>query len=501
MVTVCAPPSFDKSASLQPAPAPLTPAQRLALARLALAPQANITDLSREYGVSRAFIYRQLRCAHCALERAFLPQDPQPDVLFMLPVTRAWLHMFVLLLHFVCRASYRNIRCVMNLLLDTPISLGSIHNLLERTTTRVQELHQEEPLERARVGAHDEIYHAQRPILTGIDVPSGYCYLLQKHDQCDGDTWGVVLLELQDRGLDLDQVLADGGAGLRAGHREAGYDPPDYDHFHLLAAAHDMTRYLGSRARRLERARERLETRMRRAARDNKQGRYSSKLGAARRQAQQARTLCDEVRCLVEWLGQDILTPNALEVGTRRELYRWVIEELAVREPECAHRLGPVRRLLENVEEQALVFATRLAHELESVRRAHHLKDEELEQVVELVGIEDISKYWQRWSALRGVLGEKLEDALETVARVLGAVVRVSSEVESMHTRLRRGFRERRHVSQGYLDVQRFVLNHSRLERSRVSARQGRSPAEVLRDEQLPHWLEQLGYTLFKRAA
>lgn len=498
MVNVSVSARFDKVTHSCSA-ARMSADQRRELAQLALSPDANRAQLARDAHVSRPFLYRQLHCARQALEQAFSPTYDDDPVLFHLPVTRAWLHMFVLVLHLTCRASYRNIRRAMSLLFDTSISLGSIHNLLQRTASRVAELHEDEPLSMARIGAHDELFHAQAPILSGVDVPSGYCYLLEKHEHRDADTWGVALLELQDRGLALEQVIADGGKGLRAGHRAAGYAQVDYDHFHMLAAAKQMARYLTRRAERAEARRDKLEDKMVRAARDGKQGRYSARLGAARRKAERARTLSDEVHTLVSWLGEDILMPNALEAGERRELYTWLIEELAAREVACEHRIRPVRRLLENVSEDALAFSKRLDEALEQVRRAHHLKREELKEVVELARSEDVSEYWRRWSELRGRLGEVLERAVDAVARVLSEVVRVSSEVESTHTRLRRSFRERRHVSQEYLEVLRFVLNHSRLERSRVAGRQGKSPAEALCGEPLPHWLEQLGYTLFKR--
>ncbi len=68
-----------------------------------------------------------------------------------------------------------------------------------------------------RIGSHDEICQANRPVLVGIDHRSTHCYLLAVEDSCDETTWGVHLLVLSDHGLDLERTIADGGTeSLRA---------------------------------------------------------------------------------------------------------------------------------------------------------------------------------------------------------------------------------------------------------------------------------------------
>jgi hypothetical protein len=51
-----------------------------------------------------------------------------------------------------------------------------------------------------------------------------------------------------------------------------------------------------------------------------------------------------------------------------------------------------------------------------------------------------------------------------------------------------------------YLALLQFYLNHRRLERSDRPQRVGKTPAELLTGQPHPHWLEVLGYTLFRRA-
>jgi hypothetical protein len=55
---------------------------------------------------------------------------------------------------------------------------------------------------------------------------TSYCYLLRLEAHRDGDTWGVHLLDLRERGLDPDAIVADAGSGLRAGLKAALPDVP-----------------------------------------------------------------------------------------------------------------------------------------------------------------------------------------------------------------------------------------------------------------------------------
>ena len=80
-------------------------------------------------------------------------------------------------------------------------------------------------------------------------------------------------------------------------------------------------------------------------------------------------------------------------------------------------------------------------------------------------------------------------------------VVRASSVVENLNSRLRTYFFLRRHLGADYLDLLRFYLNHRRFPRSEHPERVGRSPAELLSGETQPSWLEQLGHRHFRRSA
>src|SRR3954447_22550823 len=101
----------------EPAPVPdpvswpaqrLLPAQRQDLAVQVLAGTHPVAELARQHQVSRKLLYQQADTATHALNRAFDPAPTADDILFYLPVTKAWLRHLVLALvligHSSCRA-------------------------------------------------------------------------------------------------------------------------------------------------------------------------------------------------------------------------------------------------------------------------------------------------------------------------------------------------------------------------------------------------------------
>ncbi len=85
------------------------------------------------------------------------------------------------------------------------------------------------------------------------------------------------------------------------------------------------------------------------------------------------------------------------------------------------------------------------------------------------------------------------------MVELLRGVVRASSVVENLNSRLRNYFFLRHQLGPEYLTLLQFVLNHRRFLRSEHTDRVDKSPAELLTGQPHAHWLELLGYTLFRR--
>jgi hypothetical protein len=227
----------------------LPPQARQQLALDALAGQP-ITERAAEHDVSRKFVHQQLQQAQHALDQAFHPAPEEPNhLLVWLPVTQPWLRQLVLGLTLICHSPLRGVTELLADLFDYPLSLGTVHHLVQQAVAAARRVTQQHELSGIRIGAHDEVFQAGRPVLVGADGASTYCYLLRPEDHRDADTWGVRLLELVDRGFHPQATVADFAGGLRAAQAETLPGVPCRgDVFHVLHEALPLVRYLENRA-------------------------------------------------------------------------------------------------------------------------------------------------------------------------------------------------------------------------------------------------------------
>jgi hypothetical protein len=226
----------------------------------------------------------------------------------------------------------------------------------------------------------------------------------------------------------------------------------------------------------------------------------SKKLGNARVAEDKALRLADDVALLCKWLREDILSLVGPDLQTRRELLQFITEELKQRENLAPHRIGPVRRLLENQAEGLLAFVSRTDERLGDLARSFHIDPGEVRSLYELEGfsLENPERY-RREVVLRQKLRHTFYPLQQQIKEMLAQTVRASSAVENLNSRLREYFFLRRHLGPDYLELLRFYLNHHRFPRSERSERTRKSPAEILAGRTLPHWLEQLGFNLYRR--
>jgi hypothetical protein len=103
--------------------------QQLAFDALARLP---ISELAAQHHVSRKFVHQQFHHAHDALAQSFAPPADSPNVLFWLPVTKAWIQQLVLGLTLICPSSLRGVTELLADLFDDPLSLGSVYNILHQ---------------------------------------------------------------------------------------------------------------------------------------------------------------------------------------------------------------------------------------------------------------------------------------------------------------------------------------------------------------------------------
>ena len=168
--------------------ASLSPTVRQDIGIQVLSRSEPVSHIADKHQVSRKFVYQQGDKAQRSLDESFAPTQADDKVLFHLPVTKNWLYQLILGLVLICHSSHRNVVELLRDLFNTPISVGTVHNRLQETAEKAEQLNQAQELAEIKIGLHDEIFHADKPVLVGIDAASTYCYLLKSVPHRDEDT-------------------------------------------------------------------------------------------------------------------------------------------------------------------------------------------------------------------------------------------------------------------------------------------------------------------------
>jgi hypothetical protein len=463
----------------------LLPQQRQNLAIQALAGEQSIRQLADQFGASRKFVYQQADKAQQALQAAFADDEADDQKgLFYLPVTKKWIYSVAMALILVGHSSYRGVVEIFRDLFDWHLSVGTVHNLVMQAVSRARVLQVAERLDRVRAGAHDEIFQGRSPILVGADVESTFIYLLSEEAHRDGDTWAIRLWECADKGLSPEFTVADGGKGLRAGQAIVWPGRPcRADVFHALLDLGRLAAYLERRALGALTAEDQIEKRMAKAKARGHGNQYSKRRFIISKKLNPALTLADDCATLNTWLRKDVLALNALDLETRRANFDFIVAELRAREPLAPHRIGPVRKMLENQRDDLLAFVAEIDRDLMALAAEFQRPIEELRLRFDGRGLDD----------------EPLDPVDESLRAIARRTIRASSLIENVNSRIRPYIFLRRRLGPAHLDLLRFFLNHRRFLRSEHPERVDKSPAELLTGQTHSHWLEMLGFQCFRR--
>ncbi len=120
-----------------------------------------------------------------ALDKAFEKKEPEEEVLYSLPITHSWIFQFILALILICHCSYRGVKEILRDLFDYSIGVGTIHNRVVEAVEKARNINQNQDLSSINVGLLDELFQGSRPVLTGVDADSTYCFFLELESRLD----------------------------------------------------------------------------------------------------------------------------------------------------------------------------------------------------------------------------------------------------------------------------------------------------------------------------
>jgi len=177
----------------------------------------------------------------------------------------------------------------------------------------------------------------------------------------------------------------------------------------------------------------------------------------------------------------------------REELFDFIVAELRIREQQAPHRIGPIRRKLENQKSDLLRFASLVDQGLTAIAREYEINESHVRKVflMEDPGLSSPQRQSLEEQA-RKILQHRFYWVQKAIEELLGEVIRASSVIENLNSRLRNYFFLRKQIGSSYLDLLRFFLNHRRFVRSKHSHRIGKTPRELMTGQSHPHWLDLL---------
>lgn len=477
-------------------------ATKRAIGLKALKGQEKITQISQFHKCSRTTVYAQKDKALSAVNKAF-DSGEESEVLFYIPVSKEWIKQVVLALCLVCQSSYRNIILFFLYILDYPISIGSIFNIIDEASVKAQAINSSYNLNSIKESAADEIFHRNKPILSVVDIDSRYCALLQKADKRDYETWGIHLLDLQSQCYLPETTIMDSAKGLVKGHKEVMPETTRrHDHFHLIKDIKDCSRYLKNKEKSLATTSLNLLNKKNKAKNLNAQKKYNGELCESLSALNQLEEVRHQFNTLTQWLQFDVLQLASYSPENRAMLYDFILTELKALAGHHPHRINTIVTSLDTQRELLLDIANKLNEKFNIIANQYNQPIDIIWRICYAMRYSiDSFKYNNEVYDIESIIGAQYDEIEDEVLNILETTHRCSSMVENFNSRLRPYLDERKFISQNILSLIQFYLNHKPFMRSKHDRLEGKTPAEAMTDKKMISWLEMLGFTRFKRPA
>ncbi len=455
-----------------------------------------ISTIASDYGCSRNTVYKQQTVAINAIEQAF--NSPEDDkVLFYIPVTRQTIHTMVIMLHLICRASFRGIIAFLNNLFGFDISIGNITNIINRAAESADTINRSYDLSKIKISSLDEVFHRNQPILATVDIPSRFCAQADLNNSRDGNAWGVSLLFLEEQKYNPDTVIVDGAKGMAKGYQEVFPDTKiRNDHFHVIRDLKDTARFLRNKSQSTLTAAGRIYNKITKAKNEALKEKLRIQFELAFATFSLIAKVSQEFTILSNWLQYDVLQLAGYNLKQRAELFDFILVEIERLANIYPHRIQKILKSLKFQRDKLLDVANSLNDKFTALAGKHEVSLSSIWNICYLARYDYESiKYQQKSVIFEQDLGYELYEQIEDeVLLILESTHRCSSMVENFNSRLARFIPESKHITQKMLNLYRFFLNHSPFMRSCHKHLQGISPAEALTGTRHDPWFKMLGF-------
>ena len=463
--------------------------------------EETITHISNTHECSRGTVYAQRDKALLAVNQAFEEEDN--EVLYYIPVTKAFIHQAVLALFLICQSSYRNILFFLESIFDYSISLGGVFNIIDEACDKAQRINESYDLSAIKTSAADELFHRNKPTLALVDVDSRYCALLAKAEQRDHETWGIHLLDLQEQGYEPTTTLMDSAKGLIKSHEEFMPNTARrHDHFHMIQDLKDCSRFLKNKEASTVTSTLKLLKKTEKGCNDSIKQQHHEAFTQALHELSELESIRRQFNCLSQWLQFDVLQLAGHEPETRTILYDFIVAEMTALAKLHPHRISSIVTSLTTQRDALLDVAHTLSMELSKLADKYQQPTGLLWRICYAMRYSmDSNTYHEKTSELEALVGSQYDALEDEVLTLLENTHRCSSMVENFNSRLRPYLDEQKLITQKILSLIQFYLNHKPFMRSKHERLKKKTPAEALTGKDHPHWLKLIGFSPFQRKA
>ncbi len=151
-----------------------------------------------------------------------------------------------------------------------------------------------------------------------------------------------------------------------------------------------------------------------------KGNKLSAKLTKARKNEAIIQKLASDIKILLFWLRNDILSLAGAEWSERMELMNFIISELQHREDQAHKGIRVLRIALSNQKSDLLAFAEVLDEKLANIAHKFQISLSKVRQVCLLMKKSlDTNVYWQKWNQLYKQLSAKFLPVKEAVEEAM----------------------------------------------------------------------------------
>jgi hypothetical protein len=454
----------------------LTLSTRFELAAQMLDPERRwglVSELSREKGVSRKFLYAIQAKAEAAILKALEGQKAGRKAnTSQIEIDDKFVERAIAILMSVIPGTVRPVKWVLDWLLGIQRSTGYISQKAQKIGAAAWEYTQNLRLPISVLAEADEIFQGQQPCLTLVDGRSFLVLSLSAQEHRDKTTWGCVLLDVQNQGVHFVDVASDGALGIQAGVREVSLTIPlRPDLFHLLREAYRVDQRLENRAYRTIEMAEHARKAQQEQNQPKRRKGAPLKVKLALPEAEIQESLAIEQLDVWEWLSSEIR--QALEpldqhgrIASSLQARQTILTALELLETlnhatireftnQLTEKLDDLLAPIEWLEQALTLWREGLTPETEKLILWAWQHQKELEISVEQV------------------LPAQYQDTVCAFWNALSLFHRSSSLAESLHSWLRPYLQVHRGMPKWLLPLLQLVWNHHVFQRGK---RQGKSP-------------------------